>query len=119
MDDFGNMIFAFFGICAVLLLAYYGTRIMAKYYKNYNGGKNLQMLERMNMGKEKSVAVIKVKDSIFLVGITDHNISLLSELPELTEKDFKKEPAPDFNAILMQKLKEKNGMLKNKRGEGK
>lgn len=78
-------------IIAILFLTY----IVTKYIGNrmgvgrYAGGTShyLGIVDRMFLGQESSVALVRVSGRIFLVGITNDNINLLTEIreEELTE----------------------------------
>lgn len=78
-------------IIAILFLTY----IVTKYLGNrmgagrYAGGSShyLGLVDRMFLGQDTSVALVRVSGRIFLVGITSDNINLLTEIreEELTE----------------------------------
>lgn len=84
-----------FGTLLIIIAILYLTYICTKYIGNkmgtgrYAGGTSryLSMVDRMFLGQESSVALVRVSDRIFLVGITNDNINLLTEIreEELTE----------------------------------
>ena len=78
-------------IIAILFLTYIFTRYIGNKMGTgrYTGGTSryLGTIDRMFLGQESSVALIRVSDRIFLIGITNDNVNLLTEIreEELTE----------------------------------
>lgn len=79
-----------FGTLLIIIAIFYLTYICTKYIGNkmgtgrYAGGTSryLSVVDRMFLGQESSVALVRVSDRIFLVGITNDNINLLTEVRE-------------------------------------
>lgn len=80
-------------IVAILFLTYIctkyiGNRMNAGGY-GYAGQKAryISLMDRMMVGQESSVALVKISGRVFLLGITGDNVNLLMELKEdeLTE----------------------------------
>lgn len=79
-------------ICAliVVLFAMYAgvyllKRFMGRHGRGEGGVSTLEVLETTHLGPKKSVSLIRVGDRSVLVGVTDQQISVLSELsPEET-----------------------------------
>ena len=102
-------------IIAILFLTY----IVTKYIGNrmgagrYAGGVShyLGIVDRMFLGQEISVALIRVSERIFLVGITNDNINLLTEIKEeeLTELSLPEveNSAGAANKDMMDRLKDR------------
>lgn len=44
-------------------------------------GRNMQMLEFMPLGTGKGLYLLRVPDAIWLIGVTDHEVSVLKEYP--------------------------------------
>jgi flagellar protein FliO/FliZ len=62
-----------------------------------NGNQNIKILTQHYIGPKKSLAIIRVAGESILIGVTDHNISLIKtlslldeELPEISSNDFSK-----------------------------
>jgi len=83
---------------------------MAKHFNGFQKSKSLQLLEKLPLGKDKAIAIINIKDKTLLIGISEHNVSLLTELPDFPVEECKIMQPVDFNTILMKNLKEKLGL---------
>lgn len=76
--------------------AFFWIRKYAKKGNSKNQATQIKVLTQHYLGPKKSLAIIRVAGESILVGITDHNISLIKELslldediPEATPKSFK------------------------------
>ena len=102
MDGVKLILNALFGLvifCGILYLAYLSTRYIGKKYSL--GGKsvgNLKILDSVSLGKDSRICIVCVGGRYFLIGITSHNISLLSELDE-AELDFEKKETASENTM--------------------
>jgi len=118
--DFFDMLLAFLGFVVVLLLTYYATRFMAGHFGNITGQGKMKLREKLPLGKDKCIAIVEVDGRMMLIGISEQNINLLTDLPDLNANDFKTETNVDFGKVLMEKLKEKANIIKPRKGdEGK
>lgn len=91
----------------ILYLSYVFTKSLGKGIGLKRGGNYMQMLDRLPLGQDKAVAVVRAGNHYFLIGIASSQISILAEL---TEEDIQKslevsnaqgmEGYPDFMSIL-------------------
>jgi flagellar protein FliO/FliZ len=98
----------------ILYLSYIFTKSIGKGMGLKRGGDYMQMLDRLPLGQDKSIAVIRTGNHYFLIGIASSQITILAEL---TEEDIQKsldipnpqvrEGYPDFISIL-KKYTDKN-----------
>jgi|SRR6185312_7058685 len=84
--------------------AFFWIRKYAKKGNSKNQATQIKVLTQHYLGPKKSLAIIRVAGESILVGVTDHNISLIKELslldediPEATPKSFKTVFAVDQN----------------------
>lgn len=76
----------------ILYLSYLFTRSLGKGIGMKRGGTCMQMLDRLPLGQDKAVAVVRTGSHYYLIGIASSQITLLAEL---SEEDIQKEvPAP-------------------------
>jgi flagellar protein FliO/FliZ len=108
-------------VCVVLILglAYWVTRFVALRGSNGGYGKvrntgDLVVLARLMLGKDQQLAVVKVGDHCYLLGVTATQITLLAELtPEEAASWQDKHDAPsaegppDFGKLLKNALQQK------------
>lgn len=73
----------------VLVLAFYSTRLIAKYQNNtWSAKNNIQFIESYRVGGNKMVAIAKIGEKYFALGIGKEEIHVIAEL----EKDDLKLP---------------------------
>jgi flagellar protein FliO/FliZ len=100
-------------LITILLLA--GSAFLAKKHFSKAIDKNpntqIKLLTQFHLGPKKKLAIVRVAGESILIGVTDHNVSLIKSLslldediPDVTTKDFGKElakneslPATDSN----------------------
>ena len=72
------------GLVTFLLIAgYFAARKFApRHFAKGASDKNLKIIETLSMGDKRSISMIQVGNSRFLVGNTAHQINLLTGLPE-------------------------------------
>ncbi|PPK78709.1 flagellar protein FliO/FliZ [Lacrimispora xylanisolvens] len=98
----------------ILYLSYIFTKSIGKGMGLKRGGNYMQMLDRLPLGQDKAIAVVRAGSHYFLIGIASSQITVLAEL---TEEDIQKsldipnpqtgDGYPDFISIL-KKYTDKN-----------
>lgn len=75
---------AVFGV--VLVMAYFAARFIGGRFNAARlGASGGRILENLPLGPNRSVCTVEIAGRVFLLGVTDHNINLLSEI---TDKDL-------------------------------
>ena len=65
----------------VLVLAFYSTRLIAKYQNNtWSAKNNIQFIESYRVGGNKMVAIAKIGEKYFALGIGKEEIHVIAEL---------------------------------------
>lgn len=72
----------------ILYLSYVFTRLLGKGMVIKRGGSCMQQLDRLPLGQDKAVSVVRAGNHYYLIGITSSQITLLAELQE---EDIKNE----------------------------
>ena len=115
-------LFAVFAV--VLVMAYFAARFIGGRFNaarmSASGGR---ILENLPLGPNRSVCTVEMAGRVFLLGVTDHNISLLGEI---TDKDLIEHlHAQSINSgdMFSQEFGTLSGLVKKiplfKRGSGK
>lgn len=78
----------------ILYLSYLFTKILGQRIGIKHGKKCMQMLDRLPIGQDKSVAVIQIGKRYYLIGIASAQITFLAEL---AEEDIQTEPEIQMN----------------------
>lgn len=71
------------GFVLLLVLAWWAARFVGRGYGyNGSGSRSLQVLDRLPMGGEKQLLVVKAAGRVLLLGVTAHRVEVLCELDE-------------------------------------
>jgi len=99
-------------VVAVLVFAYYCTRYIAKRGMTLNiqslsgASAELCVLGQLNLGKGERLVLVKVHNRCLLLGVTEKNISVLTELSEeeseawLEQADEPEDDSSNFLEVL-------------------
>lgn len=71
----------------VVVMAYFASRFLSGRFQQQatsNGGK---ILEHLALGPNKSVCVVEIGGKVVLLGVTEHQVSLLGEIEDADEID--------------------------------
>jgi flagellar biosynthetic protein FliO len=82
-----NLALSLLGMLLLLLLifagAYFTTRFIGGRYQGRMGaGKNAEILERVPLGRDGSLLIVRAGGKVLLLGVTSHHIDRLAELDE-------------------------------------
>jgi len=77
LTGIGTMVLMF----AVFVGAYYFSKFVSKKYQpKYGNLKNIEIIERMPVGKDQSLALVKVSDKVFLLAFTAQSVTKIEEM---------------------------------------
>lgn len=106
-----KLLLYFVVIIGVLVLAYYATKFIGGLAGAGQSSANIRILEKVMVSRDEFLLIVKIQDTIMLLGVTPGGISRLGELDDYIESSV---PAPqDFGAVLAAQIK------KNLSGNGK
>ena len=103
----------------VFVAAYYFSKFVSKKYQpKYGNVRNIEIIERMTVGKDQSLALVRVSGRVFLLAFTAQSVTKIEEMdaslfPE--NKDIAKIGETSFMSIFTDAY---NNLL-NKKDEGK
>lgn len=83
------MISVFFKLLLVLLLIYGAAIVMKRWMVNPSGGKmrQMQVVETLGLTPKRALHIIRVGESVLLVGATDQQITLIKDVSEYLADD--------------------------------
>ena len=67
-------------LCFVLILAWGMFRIFGRNMRSRMQGRYMRVLDEISLGPNRGIVVVEVGGKAFIIGITDHQISMLGEL---------------------------------------
>ena len=76
-------LFAIFAF--VVGLAYFAVRFLGGHFAQQKLGYGGRLLSHLPLGPNRSVCVVEMADRVFLLGVTEHSITLLSEITDAAE----------------------------------
>lgn len=82
MNEIITILFSLLGVVILIFLTYYGANWLNKRVK-FSGNGMMKVHERVNLGADKTIMVVSVGEKYMLLGITQQNITKISDL----EKD--------------------------------
>ncbi len=120
----GNLLLALLGFILIIYLAYFATKKMGKRLSIKGvGNKNIKILESVSIGQNKAVMIVEVAGKTLFVGVTQNEITLISELDgSKLEKEEDKSNATggmEFSKAFKTVLEQKFGKKFNKSKENK
>ncbi len=102
-------------VLGVLVLAYYCSRLLGKQWGKTSQSGSMRVLEHIQVGQNQKILLLQVKDKVYLVGVSQAGIRLLTEL----EGDFQAAGPLDLSNRVQppfQELLEKYLMPHKKKG---
>ena len=85
-DNTVSNVFTILGTLALIILifvgAYWFTKLVGRHYGGRTAGQtsSMKVLERMVLGADSSLVIVRVKDKVLLLGIKQQRVTLLQEL---------------------------------------
>jgi len=112
----GTLLRLALALAVVLPLAYAAARF---YGKRAAGGRALKLIDGVALGPNRGIYLVEVGDQILVVGVTPHQVNLLSRLsdPEAVRK-LKEEARAKREPAFPQKLEDALARLRGPKGEG-
>lgn len=80
LESFGQLIKVLLIFVFVLAMTYYVTRWIGGYQKTHSCGKNLRLVETMNLGSNKMISIVRAGSKYLVVAVGKEEMSLLAEL---------------------------------------
>ena len=77
-------------VVVILYGAFWATKFIGQGYASASNSRNMNIVEQVTIGRDKSIAVVKAGDSFYLVGITPGSINLISQLNDDDKVEFEK-----------------------------
>lgn len=102
-------------IIVILYLAYIVTKYVGKGsgFRRYAGNsRHITMIDQIVLGQGMSVAIIKVADQIFMLGVTTNQITLLAEF---MDGDWLYQPSMDAEPMLGLDFKDVISKIKDRK----
>jgi len=88
-------------VVAILVLTYYATRWYARRAGGAVSSKNIRVIDKVSLSNNTALVIACVCGKYYLLGMTEHGITLLRELEAFEEQ------APELQAASFKKLFEK------------
>lgn len=76
-----ELIFLLFVFIIVIGLAYFITKKIASMGAHRMQGKNMEIIESLQIGVNQRIHLVKVGEKIIMIGVSKEHISFLSEAP--------------------------------------
>lgn len=106
-----SLIVTLIGIGVVLFLTYKCTSWMGNKMGAVYSSRYMNIIDRMPLGQNKFVAIMKVKDEAYLIGVTENTIEILKELEgdfDLADTQTGKTVGPKFSDVIKKTMRKAN-----------
>lgn len=87
MGNFMSLIAVLILVLLILYLSHVCTKVLGRGIGGRQANSHMQLIDRLPLGQDKAVAVIRMGKRYYLVGIAASSINLLAELPEEETKE--------------------------------
>ena len=77
--DIFSLIGMLAGFALILVLAYWAVKLLSRGYGG-GAGRMVEVLDRVALGQEKQLLVVKTAGKVLLLGVTAHRIEKIEEL---------------------------------------
>lgn len=69
----------------VVVMAYIASRFLSGHFSKAAEGQGGRILAHLPLGPSRSVCVVELAERVFMLGVTDHSITLLREITDTAE----------------------------------
>jgi len=98
----------------VLALAYWCSRLLGKNWVRNSAGSHLKVIERLSVGKDSQLMLVKLETHVYLIGVSNAGIQMLTE----AEGELEEAPgqsAAGTNANFAQLIKNQAALYQKKK----
>lgn len=74
MKQFFETLFYLFVTIGIFVLTYYTTKFLSRHSTGASGKRNLEVIEKIPLGKDKQAAILRVGKEYYLVGISGSSV---------------------------------------------
>ncbi|WP_373263705.1 flagellar biosynthetic protein FliO [Hungatella hathewayi] len=74
-------------VVLVLVLAYWCSRLLGKNWANAASGRNMKIIDQIQLGQDKRIILLKLGEHTYLIGVSQAGIQLLLETGEMFEEE--------------------------------
>ena len=110
MQNILPLLFALLAVGAVLYLSYLFSRYLARGTAKLTKSKHIKIVDRVALGQDKMLLVVKVGEKNYLIGSSSQSIRVLTEIDELPEESAQADSlmgSGSFQAALQMMLAKK------------
>lgn len=69
----------------VVVMAYFASKFLSGHFAKAAAGNGGRILANLALGPNRSVCVVELADRVFMLGVTEHSITLLREVTDAEE----------------------------------
>lgn len=112
MGDFWTTFFYVIVMVAIIVAAYLATKYLAGKGRNVKS-RQMRILDRMMLGKDKHIVLLEVGDKNLLIGVTNQTINVLGDIDGETLKQKQSESSETEQKGFASKLRDFAVRMKN------
>lgn len=96
MDNFWTTFFYIVVMLVIIVGAYFATKVISGKAGRLKS-RQIRMVDRMSMGRDKHIVLVEVGGKNLLIGVTNQSINVLGDIDGAALKDKGEAPAPTQN----------------------
>lgn len=104
-------------VIIVLLMAWWCSRLLGRQWGQFSGSGNIRLVGQLQVGRDRSILLVKVGEDHFLVGVSPAGIQLLSKVDGEFEEGSSSEPSAGMSLSFQELLKKQLGRTGKKGGD--
>ena len=66
----------------IVILAYYSMKFLRRNFQSKAEGDSVSILDQHALGVNKGIYITEIGDKVYVLGVTDHNVNLLTEISD-------------------------------------
>lgn len=94
MNELVSILVFLGSLALVLILAYVLIRFGLGNLQRSNSSTQMMILDRLPLGPKQNLFIVKIKEDIFLLGVTEEKVSLIERLEDYPLLPSSSEPFP-------------------------
>ena len=75
---YASLLVPFILVIFVIFAAYLGTKFISQKYAKISSGKHLRIIERVALGQDKSLVLVRINKKIYLLGVSGKGVNVVS-----------------------------------------
>lgn len=100
----------------VVVMAYFVSRFLSGHFARVGSGQGGRILSHVPLGPNRSVCIVELGERVFMLGVTEHQITLLSEVTDKDEIERLKKSSENTSGLMNMNMNSTEAILSSQIG---